>query len=67
MIDFFLMGGGGGWCDRIDIQRQRKVEQAAVSPSTHTFFTGKLEIMCEQDIFENTGKFIPAIYWYEKL
>ncbi len=43
------------------------------SPFTHTDFSGKLpvncrkEIMCEQDLFKNTGKFVPAIYQYEKL
>ncbi len=44
-----------------------------ISPFTHTDFSGKLpvncrkEIMCEQDLFKNTGKFVLAIYWYEKL
>ncbi len=43
-----------------------------ISP-THTDFTGKFtvnyrkKILCEQHLLKNTGKFIPAIYWYEKL
>ncbi len=51
---------------------QNKTEQI-ISPFTHTDFSGKLpvncrkEIMCEQDLLKNTGKFVPAIYQYEKL
>ncbi len=42
-----------------------------LAPFTHTDLTGKLqvncrkEIMCEQDLFKNTGKFVPAIYEWE--
>ncbi len=44
-----------------------------LAPFTHTDFTGKLpvncrkEFMCEQALFKNTGKLVPAIYQYEKL
>ncbi len=40
-----------------------------LSPFTHTDFSGKLpvnclkEIMCEQDLFKNTGKVVPVILW----
>ncbi|XP_073793608.1 stonustoxin subunit beta isoform X2 [Danio rerio] len=45
----------------------------SVAPFTHTDLSGKLPAifwkgcMCEQVLFENTGNFVLAIFWKEKL